>query len=531
MNTALLATPEPVLAVKQLRVCVKARHKNRVIVESVAFDLFAGEMLAIVGESGSGKSTIVKTILGLLPPQFEWKGGIELYGQALKRLPTKQLKALRGKRIGFVPQDPATSLDALQTVGHQFEEILLVHTRLSRQERAELLEKIFTQVGLKDPCDTAQRYPHELSGGMQQRVLIAMALALSPDILIADEATSALDASIQQQIMVLLQDLQRSGIAILFVTHDLPLAAYYATSVMVLKTGVVQEIGDAQTILRTPQSEYGKKLLKNIPSFWRPQYYKKLVLKQQDNIIDVKNISFRYQGQENLVIDQLSFCVARGTTHAVIGESGAGKSTLLKLLQGRLQPSDGSIHILGQEPSTLDDGARQTYGQVMQMVYQQPSLTFDPLHSVQAILEEPLLNYRKITKSERLLEIETILDAVHLPSSILTRRASDISGGQAQRLALARALLCRPQIMVMDEIVSALDVNVQSEILKLITIIQKKFNMTYIFVSHDLAVVRQVADTVTILRKGSVVQSGSIEEVFFDNPACYTKQLIKNVHY
>lgn len=521
----------PVLAVERLHVSVAAEGQQTVIVSDVSFRVAKGEMLAVVGESGCGKSTLVKTILGLLPPHFKWVGSVQLCGQALEGLTGRQLKQLRGKRIGFVPQDPATSLDPLQPVGAQLNEILAVHTGLSRQKRELKIQQLFTQVGLKEPQKVAQCYPHELSGGMQQRVLIAMALALDPDILIADEATSALDASVQQQIMTLLNELQRLGIAILFVTHDLPLAARYATTVIVLKAGEVQESGPAQDTLQNPQSVCGQKLIQNMPSFWHPVHHTKNIIDHTQVVVEVNDLSFVYAGQQEPVLSQINFCVGRGTTHAVIGESGAGKSTLLKLLQGRLQASSGSIVVHGINPGKLTGQSRQKYGRVMQMVYQQPSLTFDPLLSVKAILEEPLVNYRKLTPGLRSSEIHEVLNAVHLPLSILKRKTTDISGGQAQRLALARALLCRPEIMVMDEIVSALDVNVQSEILNLIMSLQKKFSITYIFVSHDLAVVRQIADTVTILKNGCVIQTGTLDDVFFGNPHDYTKQLIACVNY
>ncbi|MFS8371072.1 hypothetical protein HK13_06930 [Acetobacter indonesiensis] len=520
-----------VLAVERLSVSVAAEGQQTVIVNDVSFRVAKGEMLAVVGESGSGKSTLVKTILGLLPRHFKWGGSVQLCGQALEGFTGRQLKQIRGKRIGFVPQDPATSLDPLQPVGAQLNEILAVHTGLSRQERELKIQQLFTQVGLKEPQKVTHCYPHELSGGMQQRVLIAMALALTPDILIADEATSALDASVQQQIMALLGELQQQGIAILFVTHDLPLAARYATTVMVLKSGEVQETGPAQVTLQKPQSAYGQKLIQNTPSFWRPVHHEKTITDPTQVVVEVKDLSFSYAGQQEPVLSQLNFCVGRGTTHAVIGESGAGKSTLLKLLQGRLQATAGAIMVDGINPAELTGQSRQEYGRVMQMVYQQPSVTFDPLLSVKTILEEPLVNYRKLKSAQRLSEIHDVLNAVHLPLSILKRKTADISGGQAQRLALARALLCRPEIMIMDEIVSALDVNVQSEILTLIMILQKKFGITYIFVSHDLAVVRQIADTVTILKKGCVVQTGVLDDVFFENPSEYTKQLIACVNY
>lgn len=531
MSAALVYGSVPVLAVERLRVSVAAEGQQTVIVNDVSFRVAKGEMLAVVGESGSGKSTLVKTMLGLLPPHFKWTGSVQLCGQALEGLTGRHLKQIRGTRIGFVPQDPATSLDSLQPVGAQLNEILAVHTGLSRQERELKIQQLFTQVGLKEPQKVAQCYPHELSGGMQQRVLIAMALALTPDILIADEATSGLDASVQQQIMALLSELQQRGIAILFVTHDLPLAARYATTVMVLKSGEVQESGPAQVTLQSPKSAYGQKLVQNTPSFWYPVHHEKTITDPTQVVVEVKDLSFSYAGQQEPVLSQLNFCVGRGTTHAVIGESGAGKSTLLKLLQGHLQATAGSIVVHGINPSELTGRSRQEYGRVMQMVYQQPSLTFDPLLSVKAILEEPLINYRKLTSLQRLSEIHDVLNAVHLPLSILKRKTADISGGQAQRLALARALLCRPEIIVMDEIVSALDVNVQSEILTLIISLQKKFGITYIFVSHDLAVVRQIADTVTILQKGCVVQTGVLDDVFFENPYGYTKQLIACVNY
>lgn len=531
MSSTSVSGSVPVLAVERLSVSVAIEGQQTVIVNDVSFRVAKGEILAVVGESGSGKSTLVKTILGLLPPHFTWGGSVQLCGQALEGFTGRRLKQIRGKRIGFVPQDPATSLDPLQLVGAQLNEILAVHAGISRQERELKIQQLFTQVGLKEPEKVAQCYPHELSGGMQQRVLIAMALALTPDILIADEATSALDASVQQQIMALLSDLQQQGVAILFVTHDLPLAARYATTVMILKSGEIQESGPAQVTLQKPQSAYGQKLIQNTPSFWHPVHHQKTITDQTEVVVEVKDLSFSYAGQQEPVLSQLNFCVGRGTTHAVIGESGAGKSTLLKLLQGRLRATAGAIMVNGINPDELTGQSRQEYGRVMQMVYQQPSLTFDPLLSVKTILEEPLVNYGKLNLYQRISEIHDVLNAVHLPLSILKRKTTDISGGQAQRLALARALLCRPEIMVMDEIVSALDVNVQSGILALIMSLQKKFGITYIFVSHDLAVVRQIADTVTILKKGSVVQTGVLNDVFFRNPNGYTKELISCVNY
>lgn len=499
------------------------------VLRDLSLSLASGEMLAIVGESGSGKSTLIRTILGLLPAGAQVADGrIEICGQSFLGATERARRAVLGPVIGFVPQDPANSLDPLRTVGEQIEDLFVLHTAMGRRERREKSLHLLERVGLSEPERRQHSYPHELSGGMQQRVLIAAAIALKPAILIADEATSALDVSVQKQVMDLLDRLKREdGIGILFVTHDLMLASERAERLAVLEHGRIVDTGDTARVLSNPVSPYTSRLLRDAPSFRAPETPRPEIVGAAAVAVAVEGVWYSYRGRHKAAtLRDMSFSVLRGTTHAIVGESGAGKSTLLKCLMGRLVPDRGSITIEGAEVGTLRMAQRRAFSRTVQIVYQHPGSSFNPRQDVEAILEEPLKNYERLVPAARRQRVLEALAQVRLPEALLARRPKELSGGQLQRLALARALMCKPNLLIMDEIVSALDVTVQASILKLIEELQQEFGLTCIFVSHDLAVIRQIADTVTIMAEGRAVQSGPVEEVFEERPSPYTAQLI-----
>lgn len=502
------------------------------VVTDVSFTLNRGESLALIGESGSGKSTIARAILRLLPDGGRADGSIRFTGSDVLAYSPRQFRPLRGARIGFIPQDPANALNPVRTIGSQAHEAADLVDGLSREQQRELIFSTFERVGLPDPKRVYESYPHQLSGGMLQRVLIGLAVLPSPDLLIADEPTSALDVTIQKRILEVLSELQSElGIGLVLITHDLAIAAERTQKIVVLKGGEVQESGPTEQVFTESTSPYTVRLRQDAPAL-NPDRYGSLL--QRDNrgssndqvLVSGVSKTFSVGDRRVAALDDVSFKVSAGTTHALVGESGSGKTTAVRILLGLEEADSGEVRV---GDARVDGSTPKQFREIrrhLQLVYQNPFTSLDPTWRVERIVREPLDRYRVGDKRERAEKAKAALAAVGLGEQFLLRKPSALSGGQRQRVAIARALVLRPDVLVLDEPTSALDVTVQSEIFEVLFQLQAELGLTYLFVSHDLALVRQVADTVSVLQGGKVVESGRVAEVLAHPEQPYTRALI-----
>ena len=523
------ATP-PVLELEQVSIAYQGAAGNQRVVHQVSFAIQPGEVVALVGESGSGKTTTAQAIIGLLTENGRLEqGAIRLNGTDISHWSSKRLDAVRGAQISLIPQDPSSSLNPVKTIGDQVAEIINIHRRLPRKQLQQRVVALLTRVGLTHPELRARQYPHELSGGMKQRVLIAIAIALQPALIIADEPTSALDVTVQKRILDLLDVLRReSGTAVLFVTHDLALAAERADRLLVFRHGEVQEQGPAAQVINAPKHAYTRQLLQDanpgdsalsVPThanFSSPAIQLSGINKQ-----------FSLGRQQQLqVAKEVCVTVARGTTHALVGESGSGKTTLARILLGFEQADSGRVVIDGIDATALRGEAQRQLRRKIQFVYQNPFASLDPRQTLFAIIEEPLRNFEKLSSEQRRERVAAVAQRVALPLELLTRKPRELSGGQRQRVAIARALILQPAILVLDEATSALDVTVQAQILQLLQRLQRELGLTYLFITHDLATVRRIAHSVTVLRAGEVVEQGDTVTLFSAPQHPYTRSLI-----
>lgn len=521
----------PVLEVDKLVVSYGHGTRREAVVHGISFSVQPGEVVALVGESGSGKSTTAHAVIGLLPENGRVEAGdIRLNGTSISGWADKRLDTIRGKVVSLISQDPVSSLNPVKTIGDQVGEILKVHRWGDRRAIEERVIELLDRVGLPQPELRARQYPHQLSGGMRQRVLIAIAVALRPTLIIADEPTSALDVTVQRRVLDLIDELRaESGTSVLLVTHDLGVAADRADRIVVLQGGQIQEVGTVADVLAAPKSSYTRQLLNDAPAFATPKTARNQPRANAGPAIVVENLvqHFPLSGDRQLcAVDGISFDVARGTTHALVGESGSGKTTTVRAISGFQKLESGRIVVDGQDVSLLRGEQLRQFRRRIQLVYQNPFASLDPRQSIFDIVEEPLLNFDPVPKAERRERVHAILKRVGLPEASLTRLPAALSGGQRQRVAIARAIILNPGILVLDEAVSALDVTVQAQILELLDELQRSLGLTYLFVSHDLAVVRQIADTVSVLRDGKQVERGSIEDVFERPAHDYTRELI-----
>ncbi|UUC93419.1 ABC transporter ATP-binding protein [Comamonas sp. C11] len=525
----------PLLEVQDLVIAYRDHSgQEQRVVHGLSFSVAPGEVVALVGESGSGKTTTAQAVIGLLADNGRREqGSIRLQGTEVSDWSAARWNSIRGRVLSLVPQDPTTSLNPVRTVGDQVGEILRIHGLRDRSAIEARVIDLLTRVGLSQPALRARQYPHELSGGMRQRVLIAIAIALRPALIIADEPTSALDVTVQRRILDLIDELRReTGTAVLLVTHDLGVAADRAHRLIVMQGGRIQEQGPTLELLRNPQSAYTRRLLSDAPSLTHAprRTAPSAAATAQDWAIEVEDLihDFQAPGQGRGVfraVDGVSLRLRRGSTHAIVGESGSGKTTTIRDIVGLARPTSGRIRIAGVELTGLRGEALRQLRRRVQLVYQNPFSSLDPRQRVFDIIEEPLLNFDPLPADERRRRVHDMLERVGLPAGVLQRRPHALSGGQRQRVALARALVLQPQVLVLDEAVSALDVTVQAQILALLAQLQQDLGLSYLFISHDLAVVRQIADTVSVLRAGKVVDAGSVEDVFLHPTSDYTREL------
>ncbi len=492
-------------------------YGRQVAVKGVSFTVEQGEVVAVVGESGSGKTTTANAIIGLHPAS---SGKVLLNGVDIAGWSQRRLRSIRGHRIGLVPQDPSNSLNPVMKIGRQIGEILKIHKYGDRAGIRRRVIELLTRVGLDDPERRAGQYPHELSGGMRQRVLIAIAIALRPSLIIADEPTSALDVTVQRRILDLIDDLRKEyGTAVLLVTHDLGVAAARSDRLVVMKDGLIEESGGVREVLAAPAAPYTRRLFEDAPALTAREF--KSVDTSAEPAIVVRDLvkefgSFR-------AVDGVSFEVLRGSTHALVGESGSGKTTTARIVTRFTGATSGEV-VIGGDPVSPRDFRRR-----VQLVYQNPYGSLDPRQTVAGIVEEPLRNFRLGDRAARRARVKELLERVALPETLLERRPGELSGGQRQRVAIARALAVEPEVVVLDEAVSALDVTVQAQILTLLEELQRDLGLTYLFISHDLAVVRQISHTVSVMNKGRIVESGTTHQIFDSPREEYTRELLAAV--
>lgn len=543
----------PLLEIKDLRISFSTASGTIDAVRGVDLTVYPGQSVAIVGESGSGKSTTAHAIIDLLPGTGKVTGGsISFGGRELVGLGRRQIEDLRGREIGLVPQDPMSNLNPVWRIGTQIDEALVANGfEGSRVERRARVVELLGEAGLPDAERRARQYPHEFSGGMRQRALIAIGLASRPKLLIADEPTSALDVTVQKKILDHLEGLTAElGTAVLFITHDLGLAAERAEHLIVMYKGKIVESGPAVQILQDPQHEYTKRLVASAPSLAsrriqsaheRGAEAEDLLAEHADeaettapDVVVAKDLTkvFTIRGSrpgtqsDFTAVDSIDFALPKGHTLALVGESGSGKSTAANMVLGLLEPTSGSVLFDGKDVAKLSRKEQFALRRRVQPVFQNPYGSLDPLFSVFRSIEEPLVLHRVGDRKSREARVRELLDMVSLPQATMRRFPNELSGGQRQRIAIARALALKPEVLVLDEAVSALDVLVQAQILTLLNDLQAELGLSYLFITHDLAVVRQIADLVAVMKDGSIVEHATTDEVF-DNPQQeYTRDLL-----
>ncbi|MEJ6550404.1 ABC transporter ATP-binding protein [Corynebacterium sp. USCH3] len=525
----------PLLEIRDLAVSYRTRRGEVDAVKDVNLTVRRGRVTAIVGESGSGKSTSAMATLGLLPDNATVSGEILLEGRSLRNLSRREWRTVRGRRIGLIPQDPNNSLNPVKTIGESVGEGLRIHRRGGRKAGAARREKVVEllgTVGIDNPELRYTQYPHELSGGMKQRALIAAALALEPDLIIADEPTSALDVTVQRTILDLLDRMRDElGLGVLFITHDLAVAGDRADDLVVMRSGEVREAGPTDRILTEPRDAYTRRLLDDAPSLVSAveaaSYRSAVPADGTPPLLQVTGL--RQEFGSTVAVDDVSFSVMPGTTHAIVGESGSGKSTVGRAVTAFRRPTGGEILLGDTRVDALDVKGRRDLRRRVQMVYQNPYSSLDPRQSVGRIIAEPLQNLTDLSRTQIRGRVDDILDRVALGtagSGMTDRRPAELSGGQRQRVAVARALILDPDLVVLDEAVSALDVTVQAQILHLLDELQRDLGLTYVFISHDLAVVREISDTVSVMSGGRQVESGRTEDIFEHPGTEFTTRLL-----
>jgi ABC-type glutathione transport system ATPase component len=523
---------EPLLAVHGLHVETEA---GRILVDSASFEIHAGETLAIVGESGSGKTLSALSLLGLLPKGVRAASGKAVFfGQNILNLSENQLQKVRGKQIGMIFQEPMSALNPVVTIGVQMTEALRVHTELDRRAARNVALRALDLVQLARAKELLGRYPHELSGGMRQRVMIAAAMALEPSLLIADEPTTALDVRVQAQILALLQDLKsRFEMALLLITHDMGVVAEVADQVLVMRHGQVEETGPVLEIFGAPQAAYTRALLAAVPS--GTGKFADKVEPMGPPVLKIENLrkSFGTGGLfgsgTRLILSDVTLSIAIGETLALVGESGSGKSTLGRAVVRLLDVDSGSILVDGEDIAAARSGRLRLLRRKVQILFQDPYASLDPRMSVIEAIAEPLVIHGIMTARMARGRALDMLQEVGLAAELAHRYPHQLSGGQRQRVALARALVVEPRLLIADEPTSALDVSVQAQILQLMTALQRRLGLAYLFITHDLAAVRGIAHRVAVMREGRIVEIGPTCDVLDAPRHPYTRALIDAV--
>ena len=519
------------LEVKNLGVSFVTRNGTNTAVDGVSFTVESGAITAIIGESGSGKSVACYSLLGLVPqPPGRIDSGSALFqGQDLLQLGERQLRAIRGRDIAMVFQDPMTCLNPFMTIGKQLMEPLLFHKKVSRAEARKRALELLEEVGIREPASTIDHYPHQFSGGMRQRVMIAMALINEPRLLIADEPTTALDVTIQAQILELVADLQRRrDIGVIFISHDLAVVADIADQIIVMQEGRVVESGDREAIFQRASHPYTQTLLAAIPTD-----SKATPTADPDIIIRVNKLNTWFeQGKQRAplkAVNDVSFDIHRGEVLGLVGESGSGKSTIGRSLLRLLPVTSGQVMFDDLDVTALNGRQLKAIRRRMQIIFQDPFASLNPRMTVYDTLAEPLLLHGIESRQSVAGGVFKIMDDVGLARAFVRKYPHEFSGGQRQRIAIGRALATRPEFVVADEPVSALDVTIQAQILELMSDLGKEYGLTMLFISHDLAVVRHIADRILVLYQGRLVEQGSANDLFENPREDYTRRLLQSI--
>ncbi|WP_370100510.1 dipeptide ABC transporter ATP-binding protein [Bradyrhizobium yuanmingense] len=534
------------LTADSLRVSFGRGVAQKAAVRSISFSLRPGQCLAIVGESGSGKSVSARALIGLAGRHANVHARqLSFEGTDLIGLNDRAWRRIRGNKIGFVLQDALVSLDPLRPIGKEVGEGLLLHGAVSsREELAQRVIALLKLVGVPEPETKAEQLPHQLSGGQRQRALIAAALALDPRILIADEPTTALDVTAQAHVLALLQETKARGKALILISHDLAVVSRVADEILVMRGGEVVERGPAVQIFKDPRHPYTRQLLDAVPSGrprgsrLSPSTILRLPGRQTQPpvqslppagsiLLEATGLVKRFEGPDGTsraAVDGVSFELRSGETLGVVGESGSGKSTMARMVMALDKPDDGVVQFAGRPWTTLAERERRARRRTISIIYQDPLGSFDPRWTVGRIISDSLSG--DVEKRQRQERVTELLDMVGLSEALLDRRPLDLSGGQRQRVAIARAIAPNPAVIVCDEPVSALDVSIQAQVLDLLGDLKDRLGVSYLFISHDLSVVRHISDRVIVMRRGRIVDSGTTEEIFHNPQSDYTKSLI-----
>jgi peptide/nickel transport system ATP-binding protein len=522
-------TSSPILSVTDLSVQIGAAGNK--VVDGLSFSIAPGDMLALVGESGSGKTMAARAVLGLLPPPLivTQQSSIRFRDTELTRLPPAAMRRIRGARIGMVFQEPMVSLNPSMTVGDQMAEGLLLHQRLGKAEIRDRCLAMLERIRIHEPAKCLAAFPHEFSGGMRQRIMLASVMLLKPDLLIADEPTTALDTLVQRDVLDLMVELTTENqTSVLLISHDLGMVSHYVRNVVVMHKGVAVEQGESAQVLHAPEHEYTRRLVDALPRRSAGGARTNIA---GEPLIELKDIVIDYPGREGLfkksagkrAVHGVDLTIGKGETLALVGASGSGKTTLGRAIVGLVQPTSGTIEFRGQ--SLLDhDAAAQRRD--MQIIFQDPYSSLDPRQRIEDIVAEPLKLDPTMDRRQRTERVKEVFSEVGLGPEFARRLPHQLSGGQRQRVAIARAIVRRPAFVVADEPVSALDMTVQKQILKLIRNLQERHGFACLFVSHDLGAVEQVADRVAVMENGRIVEVGARDEVFDAPKHDYTKRLL-----
>ena len=521
----------PVLAIKGLTVGLPPGSDRSNAVQDISFTVGPGEIVCVVGESGSGKSVTAQTVMGLLPRELEATAGeVRLEGEDVLQATTARLRQLRGTRMAMIFQEPMTALNPVMTVGDQIAEVLEIHTALSAPERRQRVLQIMRAVHLPEPERLVDVYPHQISGGQRQRIMIAAALVLDPALLIADEPTTALDVTTQAQILKLIRELQeRRGTGVLFITHDFGVVAEIAHRVVVMQSGRVVETGERGDILRRPQSDYTRMLIASVPSLKPPQRTPKvgpvaLATERLSKVYGSKGLLFG--GRVVRAAENVDIVVRRGETVGVVGESGSGKSTVARCVARLIQPTSGAIRIGDVDVARLPERRLRPHRRHVQIVFQDPYRSLNPRRTVGASIIEGPMNFG-LAEDAAKARAGRLMALVGLSPDALDRYPHQFSGGQRQRIAIARALAMEPALLIADEPVSALDVSVQAQVLKLLDDVRRRFDLAVLFITHDLRVAAQICDRIAVMQRGIVVEQGATAEVFAAPKHEYTRALFE----
>ncbi len=554
-------TQDNLLSIRNLKVNFRLESGERFeALKGISFDIPKHRTVALVGESGSGKSVTSMAIMQLLPSnntEVDPASEILFNGKNLLTLTGSELRAMRGKDVAMIFQEPMSSLNPVFTVGDQIAETLMLHAGLGRSAAKKRVVELLTEVGLPDPAKKAGAYPHQLSGGQQQRVMIAMAIACEPKLLIADEPTTALDVTIQKQILELIAKLQKKhGMSVLFITHDLGVVGEFADDVVVMRHGVIRETGTVKQIFDAPKDAYTKALLNCRPHLDRrpmrlaviddflreggyvePAERQRGYLPDDEIILDVQGLGKSFESREGLfgkhvfhAVKDVSFKLARGKTLGIVGESGSGKTTVGLTLVRLHEATAGKALFHGKDILSMSPREFQDYKRRIQIIFQNPYASLNPRFTVGQILTEPMMLHDIGTNQhERLQMARELLERVGLPENAMFKYPHEFSGGQRQRIAIARCLTMKPELLICDESVSALDVSVQAQVLNLLQDLQDEYQLSYLFISHDLAVVKHISDQVMVMNKGEVVEQADADDIYLRPKQDYTRRLLSSI--